>query len=210
MQYPFRLLASVAAFTLAACSSAQIAAPTAELPQTAGALRDAAPVAIYSNIGKGKRAFRCCIAWTIGGPQSKIGKQWLGAPFVPSSNAVAKTIVAGLTWSLGPNDRLRISLAPDRRGAPGQDLSSAEISGALPKFNHCCTLQTATLAKPVSLQSGVRYWVVIRTTKATAKTVDNWQNNSTNAGGLIATDNGKGWGSAQVGKGLPAFAVFGD
>jgi hypothetical protein len=169
----------------------------------------AAPIAIYDNLGTGRRKYRCCIAWTIGGPHSKIGQQWLAAPFTPSADRTATSVSLGLTWSLGPNAGLTVSLAPDRNGHPGKDIVAAQVPANLPAFNHCCAVQSIAFASPAKLSKGLRYWVVVRTNAATARTVDNWQNNITNAGGIISSQNGKGWGDATVGKGLPAFAVFG-
>jgi hypothetical protein len=168
-----------------------------------------AQVTIYDNLGKGKNAYRCCIAWTIGGPHSKIGQQWLAAPFKPSADRTATNVSLALTWSLGANAGLTVSLAADRNGHPGKDLVAAAVPANLPAFNHCCIVQSVTFGAPASLTKGVRYWVVVRTNAATVHTVDNWQNNITGAGGIISSQNGKGWGNATVGKGLPAFAVFG-
>jgi hypothetical protein len=178
------------------------------VPGTAAA-RAAAQSTIYSNLGKGKNVYRCCIAWTIGGPRSKIGKQWIGAAFTPSQDSMATSVSLALTWSLGTDAGLTVALAPDRNGHPGKDIVAATGPANLPAFNHCCTLQTVRFGASAPLSKGVRYWVVVRTNAATTKSVDNWQNNITGAGGIISSQDGKGWGDARVGKGLPAFAVFG-
>jgi hypothetical protein len=206
-----RLPAAIAAasFVLAACSAGGNAV-TPSWPSANSVRADVTtPLAIYDNLGKGRHVYRCCIAWTIGGAKSKIGKQWLAAPFVPAAARSATKVSLALTWSTGPNHALQVALATDVRNHPGKELWHARIAPGLPTFNHCCTLQTIALAKPVALTAGVRYWIVVRTTPSALKTVDNWQNNITGAGGLISTNNGKGWGDAKLGTGLPAFAVYG-
>ena len=206
-------LASVACASLilglAGCSLADRAG-SGVAPLAGSAMTDrATPVTIYSNLGNSKRTYRCCIAWTIGGPHSKIGKQWLAAPFTLSADRMATSVQLAVTWSLGANAGLTVALADDRNGHPGKDLVMSQVAPNLPKFNHCCIVQSVGFAAASPLSKGVRYWVVVRTNAATAGTVDNWQNNSTGAGGVIDSQNGKGWGGANVGKGLPAFAVFG-
>jgi hypothetical protein len=206
-------LASIACASLiaalAGCSIASQTGSGVPPQERSTAARPAAQVAIYDNLGKGQKKYRCCIAWTIGGPRSKIGLQWLAAPFTPSADRTATSVVLALTWSLGANAGLTVALAPDQHGHPGKDIVAAPVPAKLPSFNHCCIVQSVSFGAPASLSKGVRYWVVVRTNAATVRTVDNWQNNSTNAGGIIASQNGKGWGDATVGKGLPAFAVFG-
>lgn len=197
--------AAAATVLLAACASngGALAPPVA-----AGAARDAVRT-IYSNLGPAKKVYDCCIAWTIGGPKSKIGYQRIAAPFRPAAAATALQVRIALTWSVGPNASLRLVLAADASGFPGKPLATAVIPGGVPAFETCCTLQSVALPHGVALKKGAPYWIVVETAARSAKTVDNWQNNTTGAGGNVSGDTGAGWKNTYVTKGLPAFAVTG-
>jgi hypothetical protein len=138
----------------AGCGGAVSSGDARTIPSSAS-LREAAHVSIYSNLGNGKNAYRCCIAWTVGGPASKIGKQWIAAPFTPSSDRTATNVRLAVTWSLGANAGLTVALARDRNGRPGSDMTTAPVPANLPAFNDCCALQGATFVPPAPLTKGV-------------------------------------------------------
>ena len=200
-----RIHALIAALALGACSGGGPESALAAHPARIGA----GSKIIYSDLGTGGKVYRCCFAWTIGGPHSKIGRQWIAAPFTPAADGSVTAFHIAVTWSLGPNAKLALALARDRRGLPGSDLATAAVPAGLPAFNHCCALQAVTLPSPAVVKAGVQYWVIVRTSGGTGKTVDNWQNNTTGAGGEVSSNDGTGWSNTHVGKGLPAFAVLG-
>lgn len=214
MKRPMHKIVAISLACLALVACAQVS-PSVNLPAAALPARERAlsgermPTPIYDNLGHGKHVYDCCIAWTVGGPQSAIGKQWIAAPFTPTATRFATVVRIALTWSIRANGHLQAAIARDRRGYPGADLAVVAIASDLPEFNSCCKLQTLHLARRVQLRAHTRYWLIVRTQKAAAKSVGNWQNNTTGAGGEVSGNTGAGWVNTKVTKGMPAFAVLG-
>jgi hypothetical protein len=202
-----RRWAALGVAALGACSGGA-SSSHALLPAKPPAAARATTV-VYSNLGSGKKTFDCCIGWTIGGRHSAIGKQWIAAPFVPAKTGPATEIRLALTWSVGDNGPMQARIARDSGGIPGKTLGLAIVPGGLPPFDACCKLQIVALHRALTLQRGVTYWLIVRPARTTQATVDNWQNNTTGAGGNVSGNTGKQWRNTYVKRGLPAFEIRG-
>jgi hypothetical protein len=137
---------------------------------------------IFSNLGPGG-SYQAGAGQTVSGPTSFGGRLDQAFPFVSGGNFVFTELDIALTYVSGTNNAV-VSIWNDLGGLPGAVLT-AFITGPLPAFGGCCTLQVLTANNPVLFAAGQQYWVV-----AVANGSDSslaWNRNLANASGPGAT-----------------------
>jgi hypothetical protein len=163
-------------------------------------------IKIYSNLGKGDKAYDAIAGVGVLGTDA--GQPWpesVACGFKPKADHTVTEVQVGATYLQGTNT-LVLSLNQDNKGIPGKALHTWHFNG-LPTFGSCCTLQTGKYAKGIKVKKGRLYWVVLQPQKQFQDTWDIWNNNFAETQGTWSNNIGSGWNTSfQV---LGAFGVFG-
>ena len=131
--------------------------------------------------------------YAVQGPDSNMGWQQVAVPFTPDANYVLKdiTVAAQHNW-FDTTNGLSVSLNEDSNGKPGAEIKKHRYTD-LPEFYECCTVTTFKV-KDVPVTAGTKYWVVIKTDKATRDAIMVWNRNSVGTQGTFAVNkNNLGW-----------------
>lgn len=155
--------------------------------------------------------FFCCYGYTLSGPNSFLGQNWVAIPFTPSANHTVQGIEAAVGYVEGTNS-ITLSLNADSAGLPGAVLATADATN-LENYGSCCQLAIIKDPAGIPVTAGTQYWVVASTDSTNADVFDAWAFNSTdmreiyayayqnaNTGGTWATSSGLLPGYAVVGK----------
>jgi len=147
---------------------------------------------IYSNLGTGNNVYSSFAACNESGSGSPHGIEFQPMAFTPNADYSVKRIDLAVSWIYGNNDYI-LTLRADNGGVPGAILMKWPHVAAA-NYGTCCALETVRVPrthKPVLLQKGKQYWLVVNL-REYAWLV--WNLNTTNTSGKGAlSHDGKKW-----------------
>jgi len=116
-----------------------------------------ADVVLVNTFGPGN-SYNCCSGWTLGGPNSIVGLQYIAMQFTDPVTTNLKQIDLAAGWVLGTNS-LTLELAVDNNNSPGAVLESWTL-GPLGPFGSVNPPLTAVSVLMPLLMAGTTYDVV--------------------------------------------------
>ena len=135
------------------------------LSYTPADLSDPGLVRIFDNFAHRdpKGVYWAQLGATITGPNAAQGFEefWAATAFTPSADHTVTKIKIAVTYISGTN-RVIVSLNADSNGLPGAPLKMWTLTN-LPEFLSCCTVDSTTDTKGISIAGGTQYWVVVST-----------------------------------------------
>lgn len=165
----------------------------------------AAADTIYNNFNTGE-TYDCCAGWNASGPGGPNGQVTNAQEFTAYGSAFVTRIDLAVSLLQGNGDGTAALYTVDGNGLPGTLLGSWGFT-AHQNFGDCCAVETINVNSGPLLTQGTDYFMVLSAPDAN---VDVWNDNTTNARGLIlvSRDNGNTW-EGGGGNLLSAFSIDG-
>jgi hypothetical protein len=154
--------------------------------------------------------FFCCYGYTLSGPASFLGQNWIAVPFTLTANHTVYALEASVGYVEGTNS-VTLSLNADSGGLPGTALATADSTN-LENYGSCCQLAIIKDPAGIPVTAGTQYWVVASTDSTNSDVFDAWAFNSTDMRETYtyAFQNANTGGAWESSEGLlPGWAVIG-